>query len=55
VKTTISGMERNTYVQEWIQNEIEDIVKSAGFSILRSRPFVRAGGCYPLLSILAQT
>jgi ubiquinone/menaquinone biosynthesis C-methylase UbiE len=54
VKTTISGMERNTYVQEWIQNDIEDIVKSAGFTILRSRPFVRAGGRYPLLSILAQ-
>lgn len=55
VKTTISGMERDTYVQEWIQKEIEDIVKSAGFIILRSRPFTRIGGRYPLLSILAHT
>jgi hypothetical protein len=46
-------MERDTYVQEWVQNEIEDIVTSAGFIILRSRPFIRAGGRYPLLSILA--
>jgi len=54
VKTTISGMERDTYVQEWIQTEIEDAVRSSGFTILASRPFVRTGGRYPLLSILAQ-
>lgn len=54
VKTTISGMERDTYVQEWIQTEIEDVVRSSGFTILISRPFVRTGGRYPLLSILAQ-
>ncbi len=53
-KTTISGMERDTYVQEWVQSEIEDLVTSAGFRILYSRPFVRTGGRYPLLSILAQ-
>lgn len=55
VKTTISGMERHTYVQEWVQAEIEVRVKSAGFRILQSRPFVRTGGRYPLLSILAQS
>jgi ubiquinone/menaquinone biosynthesis C-methylase UbiE len=54
VKTTISGMERDTYVQEWIQAEIEDVVRFSGFTILISRPFVRTGGRYPLLSILAQ-
>jgi ubiquinone/menaquinone biosynthesis C-methylase UbiE len=54
VKTTISGMERDTYVQEWIQTEIEDVLGSAGFTILVSRPFVRSGGRYPLLSILAR-
>ena len=54
VKTTISGMERDTYVQEWIQTDIEDVVRSSGFTILVSRPFVRTGGRYPLLSILAQ-
>ena len=54
VKTTISGMGRDTYVQEWIQTEIEDAVRSSGFTILASRPFVRTGGRYPLLSILAQ-
>jgi ubiquinone/menaquinone biosynthesis C-methylase UbiE len=53
VKTTISGMERNTYVQEWVQTEIEDVFRSSGFTILVSRPFVRSGGRYPLLSILA--
>ena len=55
VKTTISGMERDTYVQEWGQTEIEDVVRSAGFTILLSRPFLRTGGRYPLLSILAST
>jgi hypothetical protein len=54
VKTTISGMERDTYIQEWLQVEIEDRVTSAGFRILQSRPFTRTGGRYPLLSILAQ-
>jgi ubiquinone/menaquinone biosynthesis C-methylase UbiE len=54
VKTTISGMERDTYVQEWVQTEIEDVVRSAGFAILQSRAFVRTGGRYPLLSILAR-
>jgi len=53
VKTTISGMERDTYVQEWTQSEIEDVVCSSGFTILQSRPFLRTGGRYPLLSILA--
>ncbi|HEY6181614.1 MAG TPA: class I SAM-dependent methyltransferase [Terriglobales bacterium] len=55
VKTTISGMERDTYVQEWVQTEIEDVVRSAGFTILQNRAFVRTGGRYPLLSILAQS
>jgi ubiquinone/menaquinone biosynthesis C-methylase UbiE len=55
VKTTISGMERDTYVQEWMQPEVEDVVRSAGFTILLSRPFVRTGGRYPLLSILASS
>ena len=54
VKTTISGMERDTYVQEWVQTEIEDVFRSSGFAILVSRPFVRSGGRYPLLSILAR-
>jgi len=54
VKTTISGMERDTYVQEWVQTEIEDVFSSSGFTILVSRPFVRSGGRYPLLSILAR-
>ena len=55
VKTTISGMERDTYVQEWIQSEIEALVQASGFKIVASRPFVRTGGRYPLLSILAHT
>jgi hypothetical protein len=46
-------MERDTYVQEWTQIEIEEAVRSAGFTILVSRPFVRAGGRYPLPSMLA--
>ena len=40
------------HVQEWTQNEIEDVFRSSGFTILVSRPFVRSGGRYPLLSIL---
>jgi ubiquinone/menaquinone biosynthesis C-methylase UbiE len=53
VKTTISGMERETYVQEWLQSDIETVVRSSGFTIITSRPFLRIGGRYPLLSILA--
>ena len=54
VKTTISGMERDTYVQEWLQSDIEDRVREAGFEIIESRAFVRKGGRYPLLSILGR-
>ena len=55
VKKTITGMERDTYVQEWAQEEIEADVGAAGFTIISSRPFVRPGGRYPLLSILARS
>jgi len=55
VKTIISGMERDTYVQEWFQSEIEALVQRAGFTIIASRPFLRQGGRYPLLSLLAHT
>lgn len=55
VKTPISGMERYTYVQEWIQADIEALVRASGFKIIVSRPFERKGGRYPLLSILAHT
>ena len=53
IKTTISGMERDTYVQEWLQTDFEAVVREAGFEIIGSRPFERTGGRYPLLSILA--
>ena len=54
VKTTISGMERDTYVQEWIQSEIERRIQASGFQIVSTRAFVRTGGRYPLLSVLAK-
>ncbi len=54
VKTTISGMERDTYVQEWLQTHIEAVFEASGFHIASSRPFERKGGRYPLLSILAR-
>ena len=54
-KTTISGMERDTYVQEWVQSEIEAIVRATGFEMITSRSFLRRGGRYPLLSMLAHT
>jgi len=53
VKTIISGMERDTYVQEWVQSDIESVARNTGFTIITSRPFLREGGRYPLLSILA--
>jgi ubiquinone/menaquinone biosynthesis C-methylase UbiE len=55
VRTIISGMERETYVQEWTQSEIETVLQACGFTIILSRPFLRPGGRYPLLSILAHT
>jgi ubiquinone/menaquinone biosynthesis C-methylase UbiE len=54
VKRVISGMERETYVQEWSQPEAEKVFQKAGFEILSSRPFLREGGRYPLLGILAR-
>ena len=55
VKTPIAGMERDTYVQEWTPNDIEGILRAAGFRIIVSRSFERKGGRYPLLSILAHS
>lgn len=55
VKTTISGMERDTYVQEWLESEIVALVTACGFTILGTRAFLREGGRYPLLSILGRT
>jgi SAM-dependent methyltransferase len=55
IKTIISGMERDTYVQEWTQTDFENVLSKAGFEILGSRPFLREGGRYPLLGILAHT
>jgi ubiquinone/menaquinone biosynthesis C-methylase UbiE len=54
VKTIISGMERDTFVQEWLQSDIEGIVRNSGFNILSSRAFLREGGRHPLLGIVAQ-
>jgi len=55
VKAIISGMEREIYVQEWDQTEIEAIVRKAGFTIIQSRPFLRERGRYPVLSFLMHT
>ena len=55
VKTIISSMERETYVQEWDQKDIEAILQKAGFTIIQSRPFLQEGGRYPLLSLLMHT
>lgn len=40
-------------MQEWAKDDIEAIVRSAGFEIFGSRRFERSGGRYPLLSFLA--
>ena len=53
VKTPITGMERDTYVQEWTQTDIEAALRTSGFKIILSRRFERKGGRYSLLSILA--
>jgi ubiquinone/menaquinone biosynthesis C-methylase UbiE len=53
VKAPIAGMERATFVQEWLQADIEATLRSSGFRLVVSRPFERKGGRYPLLSILA--
>jgi SAM-dependent methyltransferase len=55
VKRRVAGMERDTFLQEWLQSEIEAVVQESGFKINVSRPFERIGGRYPLLSILAHT
>lgn len=55
VKAIISGMEREIYVQEWDQKDIEAIVRKAGFGIIQSRPFLRERGRFPVLSLLMHT
>jgi len=51
--TRITAMQRDTYLQEWLQTDIERVIIAAGFKLITSRPFEREGGEYPLLSILA--
>jgi hypothetical protein len=34
-------MERDTYVQEWLQGEIEAVVLASGFKIINTRPLIR--------------
>jgi hypothetical protein len=51
VKTRIAGMERDTYVQEWTQTDIEKVLLEPGFKMIVSRAFERKGARYPLLSI----
>jgi len=55
VKAIISGMEREIYVQEWDQKDIEAFVRKAGFTIIQSRPFLRERGRYPVLNFLMHT
>jgi len=45
-------MERDTYVQEWLQADIEAVVRGAGFEITGSRPFERTGGATHCLASL---
>ena len=54
VKTRITAMARETYVQEWRQDDVEAAVIVAGFRMISSRRFSRTGGQYPLLAILAE-
>jgi len=54
VKRCIAGMMRDTFLQEWLQSEIEAVVQESGFKIIASRSFKKTG-YYPLLSILAHT
>lgn len=53
IRTRITAMQRDTYLQEWLQTDIERVIIAAGFKLITSRPFEREGGEYPLLSILA--
>lgn len=59
-KTQISGLfeddgkPMSTYVQEWKQEDLLELLRKAGFELCTVRPFNRQGGLYPLLSIIAK-
>ena len=44
VKTTISGMKRDTYVQEWLQTDIEAVVRGLASRLLEAVPSRGQGG-----------
>lgn len=59
-KTQISGLFEDdgkpisTYVQEWKQEDVLELLEKTGFEPCIVRPFTRKGGSYPLLSIIAK-
>lgn len=59
-RTQISGLfeddgtPMNTYVQEWNQEDLLELLRKVGFEPCIIRPFNRKGGLYPLLSITAK-
>jgi hypothetical protein len=47
-------MDRETCLQEWLPEAIEQRVCRSRFDILAIRTFTRLGGQYPLMSVVAQ-
>ncbi len=54
VTANISGLNHNCGVQEWVQSDLEDMIKENGFEIEYSRSFERPGGRFPLLTIMTR-
>ncbi|MCB1985235.1 MAG: class I SAM-dependent methyltransferase [Burkholderiales bacterium] len=52
VTANISGINRHCAVQEWVQSDLEQVIRDNGFAIEYSRAFERSGGRFPLLSII---
>ena len=44
----------STYVQEWKKEDLERTLDEASFEVIESTAFVREGGSYPLLCIIAK-
>ena len=60
-KTQISGLfeddgkPMSTYVQEWKREELLAVLEKIGFETCSKRPFIRQGGLYPLICIIAKS
>ena len=48
------GTQLSTYVQEWNQDDLMELLGNSDFEIIKAEPFTRKGGSYPLLCVIGR-